>query len=163
MRVAAQASCRWRPLSSNVSHHMHHLAAALGSLLLAACAANSPSYQVAGQSDPSTRHAAERKHAEIVHASATVHALDAPLRILKSVFPDYPESFRNADISGVVRIEFFIERDGRVSSPTVIGSPPAELAALSLHAIMRWRFAPPTIAGSPVRVQAAQQFNFKIE
>ena len=142
---------------------MRTLLATIAALLVSACASPDASYRVASDQQPGSRVAAEQRHAELVQSVPTELNLDAPLRVLQSSFPEYPRSLRNADIEGTVRIKFFIEPDGSVSNPQVVGSPRPELAAISLHAIMRWRFAPPMKGGAAIRVPAAQQFTFKVE
>jgi TonB family protein len=109
-----------------------------------------------------------RAEAQAIHAQSEPHlpgemGLDSPPRILHSRFPDYPQKLRNADVTGVVVVRFFIEPDGTVSQPVVAGTPPAALAALSLDAIREWRFEPARKNGVPVRVRVQQSFDFRVE
>ena len=96
-------------------------------------------------------------------ATKANHDLDSPLRMIASPLPEYPPALRNADTVGRVRVRFHVEPDGTVSSPSVVGSPPAALAEISLQAIRRWRFEPPTRAGKPVRLTIEQNFLFRLE
>ena len=131
--------------------------------LVAGCATNEPQYQVGGQSSRQSRAEAERAHAAQFGLTSPSANFDTPPRVLSSQFPDYPASWRNAGIVGMVVVRFNVEPDGSVSDPAIQGSPPSELAAITLNSIMRWKFAPATKAGSPVRVRAQQQFVFKTE
>ncbi|MEJ6004599.1 energy transducer TonB [Paucibacter sp. AS339] len=130
--------------------------------LLVACSSMEPNYRVRTDGTPESRAAAERSHAELMAKLPNVAELDAPLKTLSSPFPDYPQQVRDAQISGLVRVVFSVGEDGRVSNPTVLGSPPSVLAALSLEAIMRWRFEVPRKDGRPTQVRAMQEFTFRV-
>jgi protein TonB len=131
--------------------------------LIAGCATNEPQYQVGPEGRRQTRVEAESTHASQQRLTLPTADFDTPPRVLSSQFPDYPRSWRNAGIVGTVVVSFWVELDGSVSNPSVQGAPPSELAAITLHSIMRWKFAPATKAGAPVRVRARQQFVFKTE
>lgn len=140
-----------------------HLLLATTLCLLAGCTTKEPQYQVGGQGSRQTRADAERTHANQTTLIIPTANLDTPIRVLSSQFPDYPQSWINAGIVGTVVIRFSVEADGSVSNPQIQGSPPSELAAITLNSIMRWRFAPATKGGTPVRSRAQQQFVFKAE
>ena len=133
------------------------------SCLVAGCATNEAQYQVGGEVSRETRADAERTHANQLGLITPTANFDTPPRVLSSQFPDYPPSWRNAGIVGSVVVRFSVEPDGSVSNPEIQGSPPAELAAITLNSILRWKFAPATKGGTPVRVRAQQQFVFKTE
>jgi protein TonB len=99
----------------------------------------------------------------MVEKVAPPQGLDSPAKVLSSRFPDYPQSLRNANVVGSVIVWFDVDTDGSVSNPVVLGSPPPELAALTLRAIMQWKFSPATKNGVPVRVRTGQTFVFKAE
>jgi len=110
-----------------------------------------------------------RQEAEAEHARGAAgtrvdgNNLDAPLIGIATPFPEYPRSLRGAGITGVVLVQFTIEKDGRVTSPTVLGSPPQELVVLVCEAVARWRFEPPMRNGQPTRIVAQQQFKFEVQ
>jgi TonB family protein len=133
-------------------------------LLLLACASRAPEY-TSGDAVRRDRFAAERAYADSVAITTTLDGtqLDAPLKAVSTPFPDYPPELQDRGITGKVRTRFIIEPDGRVTGPTVIGSPDAALAAISLHAIMRWRFEPPLVGGRPMRISASHEFVFALE
>ena len=131
--------------------------------LITGCATNEAQYQVGSQGSRQTRAEAERTHANQLGLITSTANFDTPPRVLSSQFPDYPPSWRSAGIVGTVVVRFSVETDGSVSNPAIQGSPPSELAAITLNSIMRWKFAPATKGGAPVRVRAQQQFVFKTE
>jgi TonB family protein len=151
------------PLTSTLDPMNKLLLLAASFCLVAGCATNEPQYQVGGQASRQTRADAERIYAKQAGLVTPTGSFDTPPRVLSSQFPDYPPSWRNAGIVGAVIVSFSVEPDGSVSNPEIEGSPPAELAAITLNAILRWRFAPATKGGIPVRVRAHQQFVFKTE
>jgi TonB family protein len=134
-------------------------------LLLSACAADSTRYRVVtGSPDaPLQRRVDAEKTLADIQSSSDKQDLDKPLKILYSPFPEYPPGLRNDNFVGLIRLRFFVEADGTVSNPSIVGSPPAALAAISLHAIMRWKFEPPTRGGAPIRVPVVQEFVFRLE
>ena len=142
---------------------MRRLFASTIAVLLVGCASSAVTYRVADDQHSGSRIAAEQRHAELVQGLPIAAELDAPLRVLKSRFPDFPRGVLNTDSASTVRIEFLIEADGSVSNPQVIGPAHSEVASVCLEAIQSWKFAPPLKNGVPVRVQAAQRFTFKLE
>ena len=137
------------------------LAAAVCSIV--GCATNEPQYQIGSQGNRQSRAEAERTHAAQVALIASGATFDTPPKVLSSPFPNYPPSWRSAGIVGTVVVSFSIEPDGSVSNPAIQGSPPSELAAITLNSIMQWKFAAATKDGAPVRVRARQQFVFTTE
>ena len=131
--------------------------------LLSGCTTNEPKYRVGSESTSMSRSEAEGSITKIQPQVPAAWKLDSPPRILSSKFPDYPQDFRVAQIEGEVTVQFYIEPDGTVSNPTVVGAPSPGLAALSLQAIMQWKFAPAKRDGAAVRVRAEQVFRFKLE
>lgn len=131
-------------------------------IVLAACATDDGArYRVGGEGATQSRVDAERAHAEAI-ARATSRDLDAPPKVIKSVFPQYPQDWRNANVSGRVIVDFTIGEDGKVSDPSVRGSPRPELTALVLHAILQWRFEPAMKNGKPLAIRARQEFSFTV-
>ena len=130
--------------------------------MMAAGHASEPNYRVRLEGESESRAAAERSHAELVSQMPNIADLDKPLKTLSSPFPYYPQQLRDAHISGRVRVLFWVGEDGRVSDPTVLGAPPPALAALSVEAILRWRFEVPLKKGQPTRTRAAQDFIFQV-
>jgi len=141
-----------------------HLPLTIALCLVTGCASNAPQYQVGSQgAERQSRAEAERTHANQLGLISPAANFDTPPRVLSSRFPDYPATWRNAGIVGTVIVNFSVEPDGSVSNPAIQGSPPSQLAALTLNSIMQWKFVPATKGGVPVRVRAQQQFVFQTE
>ena len=132
----------------------------LSLLITAACSTDAPKYRVGSTGAPQTREQAQQTHIE---STATAGQLDKPLKPISAPFPEYPSSLRNDGVVGKVRVRFTVESNGTVSNPVVLGSPPAELVAITLHSIMQWRFEPPLRGGKPGRVAVEQAFVFELD
>jgi TonB family protein len=82
----------------------------------------------------------------------------------KAIFraePVYPVAAKHAGISGTVVMEVTIDEEGNVID-TKMRCGNDIFAAESLAAARRWRFAPTTLNGRPVKVIGSITFNFKI-
>ena len=107
---------------------------------------------------------AERAFAESPAVSVSgAGPLDHPIKAIYAPFPSYPPQLRSRGIEGKVRTVFVIREDGSVSDARVVGAPDPALVAISLNAILRWRFEPLTRQGKPVRAQATQEFKFELK
>jgi TonB family protein len=129
---------------------------------LTACAVNNTQYALDSDGIRMDKAAAERAHANAPLVSVTVQ-LDKPPKILRSVFPPYPQVLIQNNIVGSVTVQFDVEPDGTVSNPIVVDSPHAELAAITMQAIKQWKFDPAISGGKPVRVRGQQTFRYQTE
>lgn len=89
----------------------------------------------------------------------TLRDLDAIPVPQKTVMPFYPPQLA-ARLRGQVRVDFFIDENGRVRVPLAQPDAPPELAAAAMAAVRQWQFAPPVRHGDPVLVRASQDFHF---
>ncbi len=137
------------------------LGVALG--LLTGCATKETHYQIGLAGSVKTKSDAERAYVDEMPQARSTATFDFPPRVMSSPFPDYPSALRRADIFGMVQVHFTVEPDGSVSEPAVRGSPPAELAALALEAVVKWKFSPATKGGAPVRGRISQTFSFVLK
>jgi TonB family protein len=72
--------------------------------------------------------------------SSPTQAQEETTRKVKSrVDPVYPELARRMHISGTVKLQVVISKDGNVKSTKVIGGPPLLIDA-SVDAVKRWKF-----------------------
>jgi len=72
--------------------------------------------------------------------SSPARAQEEVVRKIKSrVDPMYPELARRMHISGTVKLQVVISKDGTVKSTKVIGGPPLLIDA-SVDAVKRWKF-----------------------
>jgi protein TonB len=77
------------------------------------------------------------------------------------VTPVYPTSARQARISGTVRIEAVIGRDGIIQSLQVMSGHPW-LAQAALDAVRQWVYRPTLLNGERVEVSKQIDVNFKL-
>jgi TonB family protein len=145
--------------------NVRHIVLALMLALLGGCASRQPEYHSSNDSTRRSREDAEKAYALSLVPLKVPKSLklDKPLKAIYTPFPDYPRELANARVTGNVRTKFTIGEDGKVSSPTVIGSPPPALASIALQSILRWQFEPPMAAGEPTRIEAVQEFVFQLE
>lgn len=75
--------------------------------------------------------------------------------------PIYPMSARHKGLSGTAIIEVTVDESGKVIEARIVCGPDL-LAAAALEAARRWRFAPTSIRGIPVKVIGTITFNFRV-
>jgi protein TonB len=80
-------------------------------------------------------------------------------KILKRVIPAYPPLAQNMRISGTVRLEGIIGRDGAVRELKVISGHPL-LVKPALEAVRQWLYRPTLLNGEPVEVNAPIDVHF---
>lgn len=76
-----------------------------------------------------------------VQAASLIHKVD----------PEYPESAKQAHISGTVVLHAIIGKDGSVLSLDYVSGPP-ELTKASIDAVKQWRYKPTKLNGDPIEV-----------
>ena len=91
----------------------------------------------------------------------TLRELDRIPIPVKSVSPAYPKDLADRGVEGEVTVEFYIDEQGAVRMPFVLGRPSTALANLAVGAVRQWTFEPPTRQGQPVLVHVRQLFRFK--
>jgi len=62
-------------------------------------------------------------------------------RVKSKVVPNYPELARRMNITGVVRIQVTVDKNGTVKSTKLVGGHPV-LANASLDAVAKWKYEP---------------------
>jgi len=81
--------------------------------------------------------------------------------ITGKVAPVYPDEARAEKIQGTVVLHAIIEKDGKVSSLTVV-SGPKELQVAALDAVRQWTYKPYLLNGNPTQVETTINVNFHI-
>jgi TonB family protein len=143
---------------------MNRTAAALSlAIALTACATDQTRYSLEGSSRRMAKADAERVFADTPSPAAPTRDVDTPAKKLRVALPSYPQELVDADTGGSVSVQFYIEPDGTVSNAALLGSPPSELGAITLKAIMQWRFSPAIKDGKPIRTKAVQTFRFEVK
>jgi TonB family protein len=81
---------------------------------------------------------------------------------LYKVEPQYTEEARAEKISGSVQLSMVIGTDGLAHDISIIKALNAGLDRNAAEAIQKWHFAPGTLNGEPVAVQAVIEVNFRL-
>ena len=95
------------------------------------------------------------------YSTCTLRELDRIPVPRKAVAPVYPKELADRGDSGAISVEFFIDEQGNVRMPYVLGRPNVALANLAVDAVRQWTFEPPTRKGQPVLVHVRQLFQFR--
>ncbi len=80
-------------------------------------------------------------------------------RLIKRVAPNYPNLARQAHISGIVRVQATVGKDGRVKKTSVLSGPPL-LRQAAAEAVQRWLYSPALLNGEPVEVETQVDVSF---
>lgn len=80
-------------------------------------------------------------------------------KLMKRVMPSYPPLARQMRVSGVVRLEGLISREGRIVKLRVVSGHPL-LAAAAVEAVRQWVYRPTLLNGESVEVSAPIDVNF---
>jgi protein TonB len=82
-------------------------------------------------------------------------------KIVKRVIPTYPPLAKQARISGTVRLEGVISREGRIVNLQVLYGHPL-LTQAALQAVGQWLYQPTLLNGEPVEVIAPIDVHFTL-
>ena len=82
-------------------------------------------------------------------------------KIVHQVMPVYPPLAKQARVSGTVRLDAVIGRDGVIQSLQVMSGHPW-LAQAALDAVRQWVYRPTLLNGEPVEVLTQIDVNFKL-
>ena len=82
--------------------------------------------------------------------------------VLYKVEPAYTEDARRDKISGTTQLSVVVGTDGLAHDISVLKSLDPGLDRSAAEAVQQWRFAPGTLNGEPVAVQAVIEVNFKL-
>jgi protein TonB len=82
-------------------------------------------------------------------------------KLMKRIMPVYPPLARQARISGTVRLEGVIARDGHVVNLQVHSGHPLLIGA-AVDAVRQWVYRPTLLNGQPVEVIAPIQVHFTL-
>jgi protein TonB len=82
-------------------------------------------------------------------------------KLVRQPKPVYPPLARIARVSGIVRLEAVIGRDGTIASLHVMSGHPL-LVPAALEAVQQWVYQPTLLNGDPVEVLTQIEVNFKL-
>ena len=80
-------------------------------------------------------------------------------KIIKRAIPIYPPLAKQARISGVVRLEGIIAKDGTIQKLRVLSGHPL-LVTAAVEAVRQWVYSPTQLNGQAVEVIAPIDVNF---
>ena len=86
--------------------------------------------------------------------------LDRPLTPARTFSPRYPAEMIGRGERGTVKLDFIVDRAGKVRMPAVDDGAHPSFTREAVAALGAWEFEPPTSEGRPVIVHASQVFNF---
>lgn len=98
----------------------------------------------------------QREQAEIRVGGAVLEA-----KMIKRVIPVYPALAKQARISGTVRLQGVISREGRVVNLQVLAGHPL-LVSAALEAVRQWVYQPTLLNQQPVEVIAPIDVHFNL-
>jgi TonB family protein len=95
--------------------------------------------------------------------SQVFYAFDTPPRVIERVVPEYPPSAKAQAREGTVILNANVDEQGRVIRVWVIqATAPESLIEAAVDAMYRFRFAPGSRQGFPVKCTVAVPFNFSL-
>jgi protein TonB len=94
----------------------------------------------------------------------SVGQLDAPLTALARIPPVYPLRARRRGIEGWVKVQFVVNKSGKVNNITIIEAHPAGLFEQSVERCVNgWRFKPGTVDGMIVKTRVETTIRFTLD
>ena len=66
----------------------------------------------------------------------------APIEVIETVYPDYPEALRKKGAAGVIALRVDVGPDGKVKTAGVAASQVPDLNNATLEAVRKWSFKP---------------------
>jgi protein TonB len=80
-------------------------------------------------------------------------------RLVQRFPPTYPPLARQTRISGIVRVQAVIGKDGKVKTATAVSGPPM-LRQAAVQAVQRWVYTPATLNGEKIEAETQVDINF---
>ena len=95
-------------------------------------------------------------------APVTIGGNAIPARLLSSVQPAYTTLAKTQHVSGDVKIDAFIDENGRVSTMKIL-SGPTLLQQPAMDALRQWKYQPAMLNGSPVSTHLTVTLQFRLQ
>ena len=86
-----------------------------------------------------------------------------PPRVIVHISPDYTEDARLNKVQGTVALSIVVGTDGLAHDITIVRTLDPGLDRNAAEIMQQWRFAPGTLRGEPVDVQAVVEINYKLQ
>jgi TonB family protein len=81
-------------------------------------------------------------------------------QVRNKVQPKYPQSAKDAHISGAVVLQAIIDETGVVQQLRLVSSPDKDLATSAMDAVRQWTYRPYLLNGNPTPVETTITVNF---
>jgi TonB family protein len=94
---------------------------------------------------------------------ASLNPGDKMPKLIYAVNAVYPAELRKEGVIGVVTVQYVVDTNGNVVSPTVIKSPDPRLSQAVLDAISQWKFAPGEKNGHKVNTRMENPISFDLD
>jgi TonB family protein len=119
----------------------------------AAPAANQPHPEHAASGSPHSTANNTEANGQVLNVGSLVD------KATQKISPSYPETAKNAHITGIVTVYVIVDENGSVAAvqPT---SGPGSLRQAAMDAARRWKFQPTMVDGQAVKVGGFINFNF---
>jgi protein TonB len=96
-------------------------------------------------------------------SGASTSMFDGDIIPLQRIAPQYPREAARARITGWVQLEVTVNADGSVRSAKVTDAKPKGLFdAAAVTAVLRWKFKPKIVNGTPVEQRGLQRIEFDL-
>lgn len=82
-------------------------------------------------------------------------------RVVLRIDPEYSNAARDAQIDGVVILSLEISKEGKAENIEIRRKLEPSLDQNAITAVEKWKFAPATKDGKPVRVKATLEISFR--
>ncbi len=82
-------------------------------------------------------------------------------KLIHRVEPVYPPEARREGVQGIVILQVLVDEEGEVKEARVVQGPPL-LQQAAVDAVLRWRYRPTLLEGSPVAVSASVVVPFRL-
>lgn len=89
-----------------------------------------------------------------------LNEVDVPPTAVSMPSPAFPQTLRASGVTGLVKLSFFIDENGRVRLPVVTNDPPPAMAEAAVAAVREWRFNPAMRHGQRVLLHVGQTIRF---
>lgn len=76
-----------------------------------------------------------------------------PPELVHSEAPEYPAGLKGPRIRGIVKLEFFVERDGSVQEVSVLEQTNKAFGRAAVECLKKWKFKPGIKQGVTVRAR----------
>lgn len=106
------------------------------------------------------RRESSRRTASSAALLMTFDDLEARPRLLNSALPSLPAGVRSALKSGLVRVTFLVDEQGRIRVPSIVSAADPALGAAVLAALAQWRYEAPQKNGRTVVAMTDLHFDF---